>query len=325
MQEFAPTKSRLSGDCPSDEELAAYIDGALDKEEAARVAGHLVSCERCYEIYSETLRFQLDSEVAVAPGGKVVPFPSATERRRPVLRWLPFAALLLVGIGAGTYVHLLAPPPELTTAEVTAPIPDQPRQQFWFGPRTRGGGGREEEDRIKIDEAAFRLGVQLVNLQVSLKTKDAEDAEDAIAFILGLLESGYFTEDLPRDYAAIKADLVGGKAPADVLPEASRLARESRGVFDPTYLDLGQWVEAAHLATLSRNPSFFQQADTRSFLRRLRWRDKLGIGDTKLDPTTRESLERIADIVSKGDLQASDYDKLKAQCEKILDKYYPES
>ena len=93
MQEFAPTNSRLSGECPSDEELAAYIDGALDEKEANRVAEHLVSCERCYEIYSETIQFQLQEDPAAQ--GKVVPFRagqraqqrSVTGSRSPRCSW----------------------------------------------------------------------------------------------------------------------------------------------------------------------------------------------------------------------------------------------
>ncbi len=44
---------------PSAEELAAYIDGNLGKEEAARVTAHLASCEDCYDVYSMTAQFLL--------------------------------------------------------------------------------------------------------------------------------------------------------------------------------------------------------------------------------------------------------------------------
>ena len=54
-----------------------------------------------------------------------------------------------------------------------------------------------------------------------------------------------------------------------------------------------------------------------------RARDKLGLGDTKLDPVSRESLRRISEIASKDDLKATDYVALQKQFDKILDKYYP--
>jgi hypothetical protein len=322
MQEFAPTKSRLSGDCPSDEELAAYIDGALDREEADRIAGHLVSCERCYEIYAETVQFQLE-EVPAAQG-KVVPF-----RAGPVIRYgLPIAAMLLVGIG-GAYSQLKAPP-ELSTAAVAAPIPTpDPRdlaKQIWFGPRNRGGG--ETENDAKIDDTAFRFGVQLVNLEVSLRAKDADGAGDVVAGILGILKAQPSSQELTDAYKSMRVGLAdSNKKPEQFLPVATRLGQESRELFESTPLDLGQWTEAGRLAAFAHNPSFFQQRETRTFLRRLLWRDKLHdllrIDDSKLDSVTRSSLEQIAGVVSKGNLQSSDYDELKQQLDKILETYYP--
>jgi len=325
MHEFAPTKSRLSGDCPSDEELAAYIDGMLGKEEAASIAEHLVSCERCYEIYSETLRFQLDSEPASKQN--VVPFPGKKDGH-PVARWSSIAALLLIGIGAGMYFQLLSPPPELKTPEITASFSNQPElaQQIWYGPRPRGAGGEEQE--IRFDEASFRMGVQLVNLEVRLKAKDTEGAGDVVASILRLVQPQLFAHDLYDAYAAMRGSLGDPhKRPEQFLPEASRLAQESREVFaDNESLDLGQWVEAGRLAALSRDPSFFQQSDARSFLRRSIWRAKLGIGETKLDLPTRQNLEQIAGILtSRGDLQAADYASLQRPLEEILKIHYPDT
>jgi hypothetical protein len=331
MQEFAPTKSRLSGNCPSDEELAAYIDGGLDKGEADRIAGHLVSCERCYEIYSETVRFQLDSE-SVFLDGNVLPFPSPEEersrdaaarsvRRRAIAaRWLPIAALLLVGVGGGTYFQLLAPPPQLVTIPAAPGVPPG-NQPLWLGPTFRGEGGEED---TKISEASFRMGVQLVNLQATLQAGQAQESQDIIARILQLLEPQPLTTDFQKDYRGITAALYKRPA-ADLLPEATRLAKESRDVFEAPSLDLGQWVEAGHLAALAHNPAFFQQSENRSFLRRLRWNDKLGLHEVKLDPTTRESLDRVSEVISKSDLRQSDYADLQHELEKILEHYYPMS
>jgi putative zinc finger protein len=324
MQEFAPMKSRLSGNHPSDEELAAYIDRGLVNAEADRIAEHLVSCERCYEIYSETVRLQLDGDVLL--------FPSAEEqrgraaRRRAVIPlWLPFAALLLLSVGSGgylTYVQLLAKP-ELTTSPAAPPLASIPpgNQPLWLGPTYRGGEGEAE---TKINEASFRMGVQVVNLQATLQAGQVKESQDVIARILNLLKPQPFTDDFQKGYIGI-TNAVEKSPPANLLPEAARLAKESRDVFDTPSLDLGQWVEAGRLAAMARKPSFFQQSDNRAFLRRLRWNDKLGRHEVKLDPITRESLDRISEVVSKGDLRPSDYAKLETQLEKILEHYYPMS
>lgn len=317
MQEFAPTKSRLSGDCPSDEELAAYIDGGLDKREADRIAGHLVSCERCYEIYSETVQFQLDSEPA--PPENVVPFPS---RQRAAIRYgLPIAALVLVGIGSSAF-YFLASPPKLTPSTVTASLPDKPGLlgNFWVGQTTRGPG---DHDEIPLDEASFRMGVQLVNLQLSLEARDVEKAQgDILPRIRQVLDTQIAVSPLADSFAALSADLKR-KSPQEILKQSSQVAQESRDHFDETFLDLGQWTEAGHLAALAHNSSFFQRSDTRAFLRRLRWNDKLGLHEVKLDPPTRASLDRISEVLSKGDLRPADYAEIETQLENILGIHYP--
>src|ERR1700709_1154211 len=94
--------------CPTDEQLAAYIDGVLSPAESRQVAEHLASCEDCFELYCETARFLVDSspappedaELAAALAGKgVVRFPTLAERRRQIVQWAAIAALLVVSAG----------------------------------------------------------------------------------------------------------------------------------------------------------------------------------------------------------------------------------
>jgi hypothetical protein len=264
-----------------------------------------------------------------------LPFPSPEEernrdaaarsvRRRAVAaRWLPLAALLLIGIGSGTYFQLLAPPPQLVTTPAAPPLASLPsgNQPLWLGPTYRGEGG---EEVAKLDEASFRMGVQVVNLQTTLQAGQVKETQDVIARILNLLKPQPFTDDFQKGYIGI-TNAVEKSPPTNLLPEAARLAKESRNSFDAPSLDLGQWVEAGRLAALARNPSFFQQSQTRAFLRRLRWNDKLGLHEVKLDPTTRASLDRISEVVSRGDLRPSDYAELRQELEKILEHLYPQA
>ncbi len=314
-----------TGGCPSSETLAAYIDGVLDPIEAERVSVHLADCEDCYAVYSDSVRFLLEAEPEEGEG-TVVPFPQRRPHPAVDRRLYRIAALLLVGIGAGTYFHLLWEPPALKTAEVAEPIPN--RQEvfsdtsgLWTGPVYRGDGGEAE---VNLDEAAFRTGVQLVNLQVSLQAGKVDEAQNAIAAILGLLKAGVLTQDLEKKYEGLTGSL-DSRPPSSSLPEASKLAEETREVFETGSLDFGQWVEAARLAAAAGDPRFFQQGDTRSFLRRLLWREKLGLGEVKLDETTRQSLQEISKIIPKDDLQPSDYSKLTDALGQILEVHYPET
>jgi len=356
MQEFAPINKQQPpsghfpsdeeqpprGHFPSDEELAAYIDGVLEKEEADRITAHLATCEDCYAIYSGAVRFQLEVDLEEEDKDedkeKVVVFRPrkelATVPRRAFTReirsrqWLSIAAVLVMGVGVGAYYQIFAPL-ALMPAEVAKQVSNRPGivKDLWIGPVFRGEGGDEE---MNLNDAAFRMGVQLVNLQVSLQAGERRAAQDAIAAILGLLDTGLITEDLKKKYSGITGALEDTqKAPSSFLPQASQLAIDTREVFlaeeDPS-LDLGQWVEAGRLAAISKNSAFFNERENRSFLRRLLWQEKLGLlDDMKLDPETRESLQQIADISAKGNLGASDYVELKRRFEQILEIHYPVS
>jgi hypothetical protein len=359
MQKFASREATFPpGGCPSDEDLAAYIDNTLTKGEKARIYEHLASCERCYAIYMETLSFQLESRSAEPDGvvdAEVVDFRRPDERRsteaqqknvrtggswRRPARWLPLAALLLIGVGSGGYfsfAQFLASPQLKTTPAVPPPSGNQ---TLWLGPTYRGPGGDEE---AKLDEASFRMGVQLVNLQTSLLAGKIESAQDVIARILGLLKTQPFTDDLQKNYTNLTVGLENAKPPAlsrlspdarqasqllvveNAQREAGKLAQSLHEALDTPSLDLGQWVEAGRLSAMAHNPFFFLQTQSRTFLRRLLWNDKFGLHGVKLDPATRQSLDRVSEVLSRGDLRPSDYAELQQELEKILEAHYPQS
>lgn len=345
MQESAPTTTAnpkgillsaipKEGICPSAEDLAAYIDGALDNANAGRMTAHLADCEDCYAVYSETLRFLLESEPGEG-GGTVVPFPDRVPQRRPLeqrplQRYYKIAALLLVGVGTGAILQqtMLGEPPRLKTIEIAKRIPTKPEvfdntHGLWTGPVFRGGEGEPESN---LDEAAFRAGVQLVNLQVSLRAEKKDEAQNAVAAILGILESGILTEELKAKYSGLTGSLQNSGQPASSFAvKADGLARETRGVFvgSEASLDLGQWVEAGRMAAAAKDSSFFQDGNSRGFTRHLLWRDKLGLGETRLSQKTRQNLEAVSGIVSKGELAAADYAQLTAALGRILEEHYP--
>ncbi len=324
MHEFAPSKSRPSGNCPSDLELAAYIDGALGKEEATRVMEHLASCESCFEVYSETLRFQLDDKAP--PKGKIVQFP----RKEPIAIpwvWAAAAAVLVIGFSGGVYPALLAPPPDLVTAElatraIAEPLETGPglAEGFWEGPTFRGGDGGGE---IAVDPASFQIGVQLVNLQVSLEANDADQVSDTIARILQILKTQDLVRPLEGSYEGLKERMLDSGAPRNFMAEATQLINETGDYFEAPHLDFGQFVEAGRLSAIAQEPSFFQRGENRQFLRRTIWRQRFGIGDLALDPAALQSLKDISEVLDQDTLDSADYARLRQSFDRILEIYYP--
>jgi len=333
MQKTAPdcpATAPALGPCPTDEEIAAYIDGGLDRAEWERITDHLASCESCYASFSITAQLLVEPGPATPEDEeidrRILEFPSG--HGRLAAQWGSIAAVLLAGVGAGTYYQMLASPPPLMTSDLTAPIRGEHDlvQQFWVGPTNRGGSRGEGQQPAKpFLDASFQLGVQLVDLQVMLEAGDSERAvKDIIPRIQQVLESHALFSDLKNPYRELTGSLSGKAVQQAALERAQQIATKARDYADEHHLDLGQWVETARLAAVAKTPSFFQQSSTRSFLRRLLWRDRVGLGDFKLDPPTRASLEAISDVLSKGDLQAPHYAEIRRETEKVLKIYYPE-
>jgi hypothetical protein len=322
MQEIAQNSSNGHvGDCPSANELAAYVDGVLSPAEARRITDHLASCEECYEIYSDTVRFILASEPQ--EDSTVVRFPGKAGRPRPLMpAWGQIAAAAAVLFAGGWTLYALLYSSDLSTAQLTASLPNRPEVtgQAWVGPTYRGEGSPVA---ATVDEASFRMGVQLVNLQMNLRAGDVEGSQDIVARILGLLKDQPLVSDLEDAYKKITFDLVGGAQPRDLLPRAEQLAEQVREAFEEGSLDFGQWVEGGRLAAIANDPSFLRQ--TANFLRRTIWRQRLGLDEVKLDKDALQSLREIQEVLERDNLGPSDYSQLKQDFNRILEIYYPET
>lgn len=325
MHPFAPNKPTSDSGHPGDEELAAYVDGMLGEEDAARVAGHLAACADCYRVYSETLRFQLEEEeakegedLAAAAGGEVVPFPSGQKVRPPW--WLAAAAaVLVVGVGAGLFT-LFGPAPEMTTAELVSPLQGQKDlgAELWSGPRLRGP--EDESEDLISNERLFQIGVQLVNLQVALEQSNETASDDVLARLVGLFSEEFLGDEYAAYYSGVRVAISQEKVPPrSFLKESAAKSEEFRELDDP-YLELGRFVEAGRLAAIAREPSFFERRGVRRMLADLLKQQRQG--ELALDAESLRSLEAISERLGE-DLQAADYEALKEGFEVILQKHYP--
>lgn len=314
MREFAPNKSH-----PSDGELAAYIDGALDATEAARVADHLADCEDCYFVYSETLQFQLEPEP-----GKVVQFPSR-EERRPRFWWLAAAAAILVVALGSWYVYravLPGSPPQLTVAEITPDLRKRPVQDLlWDHNRYRGEGEAETE----VARQSFQVGALLVDFHLSAQAGSAEQASEVLRTIgsvvgqVSLMEKGVSKRILSE---ANQIDpgtnpttaLRSLPSVADQAPTTEEELRDS--VLFPEYIDFGKWTEAGRIAAKTKDSKFFENDQNRRFLSYAlkKW-------DPEKPEEVRHQLEEIQRIWDRGGFDSKGFESLAGHFQAILDQY----
>jgi hypothetical protein len=299
--------------CPTDEELATFLDGTLPKAERERITAHLADCESCYEIFAGAVHFQQDS-ASPDQDRTVVPFPSKKDREeRPARKrwWIPAAAAAVLALGIGLAGFRELSDPTAMTKLVALQSKPVPAKDYYEPIRTRGGG--DNTPSFGAVGPTFLTGVLLLDValerqqgnvdpnslgDLGTKLKDAVDLETAKTF-------------------ATYADKLRSSDPAARREVAASLPRQVAEIDEDLHPSLhynfGKWAETGRLAALTRNPGFFS------------WAHKLFLAKLLREPLfqeegVREHLEAIQAIWGRG-IQAGDYDTLAEHFTEII-RYY---
>lgn len=274
---------------PGDERLAAFVDGRLSSSEREHIVAHLASCEDCYEVFSETVSFQVEADEEVEP--TVLPAPYSPVKpspwRRPGVwrRWVPAATL---AAAAALTILVIAPwersprAPELpvqviastvTGADTAASVRQRIDAHGW--PQTLG-----PESFGSAEATAFQLGVRMVELEVALTADDRDSSAILSHRIESLLENLELGEAVSHAYFGGPSGLrdlldeqVGTSELLDLHREAdtvvSAATDETPSFADPFWYAFGKWAEAGYLAAASGRDDHFRSSVHERFSRHL--------------------------------------------------------
>ena len=211
------------------EELAAFIDGRLSGERKARMEQRLLFDEDLYEVFLETVRFreQDGGAASVTPHPRAFAATDAADKRPRFRRWWgPAAALAAAAVVA--FVVVL-PRGERSAADWASLLPPgSPAATYGEGwddaPWSRT---RSEADcqRYGEERCAFRLGAEVLELEVALRAGDAGAAARQATRISDWA-SGLELYFAAERYENLRDRLVAG-APADELRTDATLAEAS--------------------------------------------------------------------------------------------------
>jgi len=113
--------ARRRWNCPSEERLAAYLDGAMGSDGRGRIESHLVDCEFCRSLVADVAKLQR-LEAQALPAGllrNAIAFGSTKPRR---LRWVFLPVATTAGVGIAVIVALfLRSPEQLVVSSPSAP------------------------------------------------------------------------------------------------------------------------------------------------------------------------------------------------------------
>jgi hypothetical protein len=306
--------------CPTAEQIAAFLDGAVAAGERRRILVHLASCESCYEVLAGSAHVLswLAGAMPGAAAGQLIPLSdphtvrrSSTWRRAAGLT--AAAAALAMGIGVPIHRSLSIPPPMVVT-ELVATLAPALCLEHLLHERgaTRGDRGA---GAVVPEDPSFLVGALEVDLRLSVAAGDVGRSSRLLADLGEWLRDVDLMERQGDAYRAEALRLTSADALRRLAAEtpAQEAALESKGSsLLPEWVAFGKWTEAGRLAAASQTPAFFATSRNRRFLGFLR-RGRL----LPLDPGVEAALGRIETLWDHGSLTPADFAGLEAELARI--------
>jgi hypothetical protein len=326
--------------CPTDEDLAAFLDGMLAAPERARITAHLADCESCYEIFMGAAQFMQDS-VPAESAGRIVPFPANPKDvgGRALRRWaIPTAAaaVLVLGVSfAGYRIYFT----DLMAPELVASLQDKADLTSRLHHFTTYRGDGDNADVLQFQQPSFLVGARLVDLQIRLDEGQVKDAPDLLQGIGQGIQSAAVIgkdENAQRYLDAAEQLRSGGPAALVKIRAAAPLweAALKDSSLDPDFLTFGKWTEAGRLAAETRSAAFFglRNRHVLTHILRLLEEEHKGRGkesssqddfdaDAERNDAALAELREIAAVWDRGDFRAEDHAALAKHFSAILRSY----
>jgi hypothetical protein len=313
------------GPCPELESLAALADGHLGGKERERLLSHLTECERCYEIFEETMTLMEDLEEDPVVSKEPEHQEGNLPQRKPTKgsehsKVLPFRAPhwpLAAGAAlaaAAALVLILRPSvlspvdfsiPALTPVLAAAGSPSELLEnEDWATPPWPALRGREKVSENGVED--FRLGVEAVFLQLALSSGETAQARRSalrLEFDLGNRLEGSLIASF---YGRLADRIEAGEDSSLLADEAADHAREIPASLEyPSAFNLGAWATAGWLASQAELADHF----TSNFRKAPQLED--AFGQSLANPK-----DRLEEILKEG--PPDDFEELTQRFESLL-------
>ncbi len=285
--------------CPSEEDLAAFIDNTIDYVERDRIAGHLSSCNDCYEVFSVATELQEEA-----------PVESWFSVKSIIFRYVPYsfaaaAAVFLIMISGisllyddklsfvGDRVAVLAE--DVDKESIPYLFRQEPADLYGFADMSSGEG------------SAFRTGVYLADLELALLLDDKASALRLLSELVVLLKAAKGTDESITLYKNMEIEIGKG---ASLKQFTGRAEKTVPGVEEPLYVRFGQWCEGGRIAAIERKSKFYFTDDVGTFIKEFESAD--------LPKGILDSLYEIKKIVIEEAYTEKQFRKLQREFESLI-------
>ena len=287
----AINKEKAEDACPYTETIAAFIDGRLDQEEREKMMRHLSACDKCYELFSETIRVIED-----------VSNSSKAEVKRPFGRRVYYAfaaAAVLLILLAITLQQIRFSSPTVTEKIIL--ISEDGDREFLVTllrdhfKRSYGFSGE-----LPLTRKYFTIGLYLTDLEVSLMTEDRKRSLELLNTLTSLHKSIKGSEEVILFYKEMIQEIEDGVSLRQLTGVSEEIVFDDKKAL--LYIRFGQWVEGGRLAAALEKGEYFDIDDARFFIQVLQSEGSpIGV---------IESLHEIEEILKKRAFSKKEFRRL---------------
>ncbi len=285
--------------CPSEEDLAAFIDNTIDYVEKDRIAGHLSLCNDCYEVFSVATALQEE-----APGESWFSVKSI------IFRYIPYsfaaaaaAILIMIYVFRDISVDKLSSVGDRVA--VLAEDVDKGSIPYLF--RQESADLYGFADMSSDEGSAFMAGAYLTDLELALLLDDKASALRLLSELAVLLKTAKGTEETITLYKNMEIEIEKG---ASLEQFAGRTEKTALGVEGPLYVRFGQWCEGGRIAAIGKKSKFYFVGDVKTFIKEFESAD--------LPKGILDSLYEIKRIVIEEAYTEKQFRKLQREFESLI-------
>lgn len=249
-------------ECPSLEDISSLIDGALDEQKRDRLLGHLSQCDKCYEVFSMAKEMAKEEKMPAMKRAAISPI------RRWILSPAPIAiaAAVILVIVIKFFLQLTGEYSPLSSSQIMSRLSKSTDIRTLA--RTIKEGLAPSYGftvAVPLEKASFRIGVSLIDLEISLAAEDKAKSLDIIKRVNSNLRDIEGSGDLISFYSDISKKLEEGAPPKEFSEKSQKIESFIKNKDTFLYLRFGEWVEGGRLAAFSKNKEFFDSKSLQYF------------------------------------------------------------
>jgi len=293
-------ESTRGEECPSTEDLAAFIDGTLDEQKRDILMGHLSHCDECYEVVAMAREMGEEEKEQKVTKRSWYYAPIAIAAAAVLVILFKFVIQIPGPYSPPSPTQMVAALAKNTDAKyLSNSIRDERLVSFGFGAG------------IPLEKISFRIGVCLTDLDISLMAEDKPKSLKVIKGMISTLQPVDGSAGVISLYNEISEKIEEGVPPKEFFGKSEKIEQFFKDKEVLLFLRFGEWAEGGRIGALTRNREFFDVKAADYFIETL-WEKDLPQG-------LFTSLNEIKGVLSKEVTTDKDFRQIEVAFTNILE------